>query len=133
MMRTAFPVIVLASLLLGFAGLTGFTQSTGPAPDRIEEDWQLVIGDPDPDANGPQVSTAMQPGGDDSSPLVLFNLNYRDVSTYTPGGLQVKVVNDDHIITSTQDQSAVFQTSNETITWTQRMSVSGSEGKLQYK
>lgn len=32
-----------------------------PTLDRIEEDWELVVGDPDPEIDAPQVTTSMIP------------------------------------------------------------------------
>jgi hypothetical protein len=130
-MRYALCVMLVAGLVLAVVGGTAFTQATGPAPDRIEEDWQLVVANPDPDLDGPQSSTSMQPGGDDSSPVVVFSLNYQDYPAYQPGGLQIKAWNNDQVLTTASQGQGVCETSNETITWTQRMTLSG--GSLSYK
>jgi len=130
-MRRMFTATSMAVLALAVAGGTAFAQSTTPPPDRIEEDWQLVIATPDPDLDGPQISTAMRADGNDSSPVVIFNLNYRDYPGYQPGGLQVKVWNNDQVDTASSQGTAQCQTNNETITWTQRMSMSG--GNVNYQ
>jgi len=130
-MRTKSTIVVMAVLASAVAAGTAFTQSTSPQPDRIEEDWKLVIASPDLDLNGPQITTCMNPGGGTSTPVVLFNMNYQDHPEFQAGGLQVKVWQDDHVVTASSQGTARCQTDNESITWTQRMSLSG--GNVNYK
>ena len=132
-MRHAHEVILLTVLSLAVAGGTSFAQSTQPPPDWIEEDWSLVIGSPDPALEGPQISTSMKLSGDDSSPFVIFNLNYRDQPNYQPGGLQVNAWSNGQVVSSSNSGSAQCQTDNETITWTQRISLSGGNVNYNYK
>jgi hypothetical protein len=110
--------------LAGSIGLGQTSSSSGP-PDKVEEDWQLVIASPDPDASGPQITTCMSPVSDDSTPFVAFDLNYRDYPSFQPGGLEVKVYANgdvlDYVVDSASQGSNLLQTPNETITWTQRM------------
>ena len=40
-----------------------------PPPDRVEEDWQVVIANPDPLAVGPQMTTSMSPSSDSAGSL----------------------------------------------------------------
>jgi hypothetical protein len=99
-------------------------QPAGPAPDKIEEDWQVVLATPDPDATGPQLTTCMSPVSDNSTPFVAFDLNYCDYPSFSPGGLQIKVYSGQNVADSSSSGSAVFDTPCETITWTQRMQLS---------
>ncbi len=41
------------------AGGTSLSLSPTPLPDRVEEDWQLIIATPDPALNGPHISTGI--------------------------------------------------------------------------
>src|SRR5262249_7561551 len=104
--------------------------SSGPA-DKVEEDWQLVISSPNPDEVGPQITTCMSPVADGSTPFVAFDLNYRDSPTFQSGGLQVKVCSDGDVMSSSSQGTALCQTANETITWTQRMTIS-NDGTVAY-
>jgi hypothetical protein len=103
--------------------------SSGPA-DPIEEDWQVVIASADPVEVGPQITTCMSPVADGSAPFVALDMNYRDVQRFQPGGLQVNVYSSGNVLDSSTQGNEVCQTSNEAISWTQRMSISG--GNLTY-
>ena len=53
-----------------------------PPPDQVEEDWQVVIAEPDPLAVGPQITTIMSPNSDPTAAFVTFYLNYRDYPSW---------------------------------------------------
>jgi hypothetical protein len=125
--NTIRSMTFLAMLALaGSIGL-GQTSSTSNPPDQVEEDWQVVIASPNPDESGPQLTTCMSPASDGSTPFVAFDLNYRDYPSFQPGGLQAKVYSNGTVTASVTDSSSqgedLLQTPNETITWTQRMSL----------
>lgn len=132
-----FRVFWTAIVVLSCSAWPGMAQAgDGAVADRVEEDWKLVIGDPDPDSTGPQITTCMSPVSG-SSAFVAFCLNYRDVPDWQPGGLQVKAygeasgtTQDRPLLASTTSDTESLQTDGETITWTQRISVSG--GTLSY-
>jgi hypothetical protein len=116
--------LVLAALSL--PGSMGLGQSSPVLPDRVEEDWQLVIASPNPDEVGPQITTCMSPVSDNSTPFAAFDLNYIDYPSFEAGGLQVKVYSGGNVTTSSTQGTSVMSTPNETITWTQRMHIVGS-------
>jgi len=105
-------------------------QST-PQPDRIEEDWQLVVGTASTGNTCPQVLTDMSPTGVDTDPFMVFKLNYRDQPSYQGGGLSAQVWQGSQFVSNSDQGSAQLSTPNETVTWTQRMSLSG--GNLSFK
>jgi hypothetical protein len=122
--------------LCASAGMAG-DDGDGAGVDRVEEDWQVVIDDPDPESTGPQLTTCMSPRPGSSNPFIAFCLNYRDDPDWKPGGLQVKAYGeavggsqDRPLLASASARTEVFQTVGETITWTQRISI--SEGVLRY-
>jgi hypothetical protein len=104
--------------------------SPGPA-DQVEEDWTVVIASADPAEVGPQLTTCMSPVADGSTPFVALDLNYRDVQTFQPGGLQVNVYSNGTALDSSTQGNQLCQTPNETITWTQRMSI-GTGNQINY-
>jgi len=101
-------------------------QSSSGPPDQVEEDWQVVIASPSAVEVGPQLTTCMSPATDNSTPFFAFNLNYRDAQAFKPGGLQATVYSSGSVLDSSSQGDALCQTSNETIAWTQRMSISSS-------
>jgi hypothetical protein len=91
---------------------------------RVEEDWILVLGEPDPDLDAPQVSCGMSPLGDFDSAYVVFNVNHRSQPSYVPGGLQLQVWNNSVPLLSNDDpDDQVMSQTGETVTWTQQMSL----------
>jgi hypothetical protein len=123
--------LMMVPALVILAGSICLGQSTSSPPNRVEEDWQIVIATPSPNEVGPQLTTTMSPVADGSTPYVAFDLNYRDTPSFQAGGLQVKVCSNGNVLTSSSQGNAVFQTTNETITWTQRMSV--YQGNIVYR
>jgi hypothetical protein len=73
-----------------FAAQSGLAQAQSTPPDQIQEDWQVVIGVPDPAGAGPQISTYMSPVSDGSTSNFIFDLNYQDYPSFTPGGSRPK-------------------------------------------
>ncbi|HEV3166621.1 MAG TPA: hypothetical protein VGZ22_21530 [Isosphaeraceae bacterium] len=130
-MRRTFVFVVAGALTWLVCARSGLGQGNAPAPDRIEEDWVLVIDTPDVDANGPQITTTMSPTADhSSSPFVAFDMNYREYPDFTPGGMQLQVWSGKDLGDTATHGSAQLNTSGETITWTQAMSLSG--GSINY-
>src|SRR5262245_25739035 len=118
--------LIRSMTLLGASALAcsiGLGQtSSGPA-DQVEEDWKVVIASPNPDEVGPQITTCMSPVSDGSTPFVAFDLNYRDYPSFQPGGLQLKVYSNGDVQDTSTEGNELCRTTNETITWTQRMSL----------
>ena len=119
-------IVALSALALQISAgdVTPQTSST-TAPDQVEEDWKVVIGQPDPEGAGPQITVGMCPVSDDSTPSFYFNLNYRDSSSsFQAGGMQVQVCSGSTVLADSAKGSAQCNTVGETITWTQRMAIS---------
>jgi hypothetical protein len=125
------------TILLALGGLTVMAAVNGTgsalhAADvaRVEEDWQLVVNQPDAGLNGPQVTCVISPSTSDQG-YCAFDINYRTQPNYSAGGLQMHVWNPyAPIVVSNFPASAVMQTADETVTWTQTMSL--SEGVLTF-
>lgn len=133
--KPMMAVMMLATCALaGSIGLGQTSSSSGP-PDKVEEDWQLVIASPNPDESGPQLTTCMSPVSDDSTPFIAFDLNYRDYPSFQAGGLEAKVYANgnvtDFVVDSSSQGNNLLQTANETITWTQRMRLT-AENTIKY-
>lgn len=125
------PRLMKAAVLLAtacLAGTIGLGQTSSPSIDRVEEDWAIVIGSPNPDEVGPQITTCMSPVSDGSTAFVAFDLNYRDYPSFVAGGLQAKVYSgaDGNVLADATQDDELLETSGETISWTQRMSVTGT-------
>jgi hypothetical protein len=92
---------------------------------RIDEDWELRIGEPSTDLAAPQVGTVMAPCEDGECTYFLFVLNQRFNPTFAPGGLEVQLWEEGEQVSSRKQDNDVLHHSDETITWTQRLMVKG--------
>jgi len=91
---------------------------------RIEEDWKLVVQNPDPDTFAPQVTTTLSPKGNLDSLYAVFDLNLRALPSYVAGGMQLQLWNGTDPIESVKSNTgSLLENNDETVTWTQRMSV----------
>lgn len=58
---------------------------------RVEEDWEVVIGDPDPEADLPQVVTVFGPTNAFFGTHTVFELNHGTLPSFVAGGMQIQV------------------------------------------
>jgi len=90
----------------------------------IEEHWELHVGGPDVDSNSPQISMVMSPTGGLEGDYFVFTLNHGNVPGFTAGGMQVQHWYDEEAVdTSNGPQLETLSHNDETISWTQKLSV----------
>lgn len=123
--RHRFGLLSAAFALSGVAALLSCTglraQNAGSDVYRIEEDWQLVVNNPDVDENGPQVTCTISPLDMDTEYCAL-DLNYHTQPDYVAGGLQLHTWDPlDPIEYTNSIHTEIMSTSGETVTWTQTM------------
>jgi hypothetical protein len=121
-------VLMFRFMVLFSLAAVGIATAQTPTPvvDQIEEDWQLVVATPDFEGVGPQITTSMSAGADlTSAPWVAFDMNYREYPNFLAGGMQLQVWSGAQLLDTSSQGSSQFSSSNETVTWTQRMSLSG--------
>jgi hypothetical protein len=119
-------------MTIALASPIGLGQTSSNPIDQVEEDWVLVIGSPNADEVGPQITTCMSPVSDGSTPFFAFDMNYRDYPSYRAGGMVTEVNSntDGSVLDYSTQGDQKLQTAGEAISWTQRMSLSG--GKATY-
>ena len=63
--------------------------SVAPAQDlvRVEEDWEMVLGEPDFNSCGPQVACTLSPLGDIDGTHFTLEINHRSMPYWSPGGI----------------------------------------------
>ena len=95
---------------------------------RVEEDWELVVKEPDVDTQAPQVTCVISPTGGIESSYAALTVNHKTLPDYDAGGIQLQVWRDgDAVANSKHPQDDLLGTANETITWTQRMSAENGQ------
>jgi hypothetical protein len=122
--RLSYPLALMLALVATPAGAPAQdpASATPPPPvDRVEEDWELVIAEPAPAEEGPQITTTMTIQRDPTRAFVVFNLNYRD-SPFRAGGMQVQSWYGDALVHDGESREALAATAGETVRWTQRLS-----------
>lgn len=93
---------------------------------RVEEDWQIEMGVPDPAADAPQIIFAISPYSTLGSTHAVFELNHRTLPSYSAGGMQLQSwVNNMPYVYNNFPNSSVCMTDNEVINFTMRMSSGG--------
>lgn len=125
-----FRALLVLLFLVAWAEIA--TAQSPPTIVRVEEDWELVVGEPDPGSDAPQVTSVISPLGGVQSVHATFEVNQQSLPTFTPGGLQLQVW-DNEVSLSDRGfpNSTVFAQSGETIRWTQSMEL--NDGSLSFE
>jgi len=93
---------------------------------RIEEDWELVVNEPNDDTTAPQFHTIMSPSANLDSFHAQTLWNYRETPNFVPGGVQLHSYNGENLVRKRSIESGTLSVSAETITWTQALSTDGT-------
>lgn len=92
---------------------------------RVEEDWKLVLNDPNTSVDSPQFHTTMSPVPGVESYYAVVTWNYYEAPDFVAGGLQLHSWNGDTEIRRRGVMTAPLSTTAETITWTQALQTDG--------
>ncbi len=107
------------------AGDTAAPPSTEPVL-RVEEDWILVLNEPDGNVDSPQFHTVMSPFADVGSFFAQVLWNYRETPDFTSGGVQLQSYNGEDLIRRRSMEYGQLSSTAETITWTQSLTTDGA-------
>jgi hypothetical protein len=117
--RTLFT-LALAALALSLDA----NSARGQVIVEVQEDWELVIADPDANSAGPQITCVISPYTHVTGLYAALELNQQTHPHYIPGGVQLHTWDGECILESENFPSdAVLSTQGETIQWTQRMAI----------
>ena len=110
--------------LLLFSGFVQCAHAADPKVLRVEEDWRLVLGDPEPLLDSPQFSTWMSPTGSLDSEHFCVDFNHAQRPDFSSGGFQTKALVGDSIMEdSLSENGDNLSQYGETVTWTQMMAI----------
>ena len=89
---------------------------------RVEEDWELVVGTPDPYTNAPQMTCLLSPNAHTDGYYGAFVLNHQSLPVFEDGGLQLQIWDGEVPMSDRKfpDGNVMSQT-GETVIWTQSM------------
>jgi hypothetical protein len=117
-----WPVVGLALLAAGMLA-SGLRAQNPTSADvfRVEEDWSLVIDQPDLDNNGPQVTCTISPA-DMTTAYCAFDVNYHTQPDYVAGGMQLHTWDPlDPVEIANSGHTGMLENPGETVSWTQSM------------
>jgi hypothetical protein len=112
------------SLILFFGLL--LVANVAPAQNlvHVEEDWEMVLGEPDFNSCGPQVACTMSPFGHIDNTHFTLEINHRSLPYWSPGGITLHHWTGESRQQSLERQDrSVMQTNGEVVTWTQTLDV----------
>lgn len=125
----AFRIAFSLAIAAGLANVPrASVASDGVKIDCIEEDWELIVQEPDTSTQAPQVTCVTSPTANINNIFAMFTLNHRTLPQYSAGGLQLQIWDGESPVTRRSAHKAELLHSNdETIQWTQRMKVGGGQ------
>ncbi len=107
-----------ACVMFGAVLLQGPGVTHGQSIERIEEDWELHVLQPDAQLDAPQVTMTMLPF--DSNVYLQIDWNHATYPEFSRGGFQVRACTDTTCLTSTRVQEGtVLSHAAEIVSWTQ--------------
>ncbi|MCX7419076.1 MAG: hypothetical protein NT013_06005 [Planctomycetia bacterium] len=91
---------------------------------RIEEDWYVKIGTPDPNSDSPQITSVIAPSWTLNGKYAVFDMNCATQPDFSAGGVQLQLwQNDDIVQTKSNTNWASLQYVDEEIRYTSAMSI----------
>lgn len=94
---------------------------------KVEEEWELVLTEPDSATVAPQVTCTMSPTDNLGGTYWTFEINHLTAPSFSPGGLHIHQWNGEwRQSTFSRSDRSVMHTANETVTWTQSLRANGS-------
>lgn len=92
---------------------------------RVEQDWEVVLNEPDRDVDAPQFHTVISPYSDLDSFHLQISWNYRESELFSGGGMQLRAWCGEFPAGSKSYRDDKLSTTAETISWSQAMRIDG--------
>lgn len=93
---------------------------------RVEEDWLMVLNEPNDSIDSPQFHTVMSPTSDLNGAYAQVLWNYRETPDFTAGGLQLQSYYNDSMNQRRSVEFRQLSTTAESVVWTQALETDGS-------
>jgi hypothetical protein len=105
----------------------GGSLEEAPPIIKVEEDWEVVIGEPDTNLDLPQIVTVFGPTDASFGTHTVFELNHCTLPDFTRGGMQIQVWWGEELIGYKQQHSPVqLEIPGETIRYTTVTTLGGN-------
>lgn len=124
--------LIVAALAVITAAASAMGQEPGPAIVRVEEDWVVEIGTPDPEGNAPQIINAMSSTDQLADVHAVFELNHSTLPEYSAGGYQIQCWSGDELLDYRyKPRYQVCATEGENIRYTMSMRI--VDGRVEFE
>ena len=95
------------------------TAAQEPSVVRVEEDWKIVLTEPNVTLDSPQFYTVISPFGNLDSYYAQVHWNYRELPKFFAGGLQLQAYSGDKLLFRKSLGTGKLINVSESCTWTQ--------------
>ena len=131
-LRAPYFALIGGILFGGAFGLCGGPQGQAllaeePTVYKVEEDWELVVNEPDPSNNSPQITFFTSPSHLSEGTYFQLQLNYHAADHYSSGGFHVASVIDYQMVDEARSKTRKnLATKDDVIRWTSVMAIINS-------
>ncbi len=95
---------------------------------QVEEYWELLLAQPDPNTASPQISCTLSPQANLDGWYAVWTVNYGNVPDFFPGGVQLQLWRGSECVQSVSlHPGMTLSTPNEIVRWTLGMRRVGSD------
>jgi hypothetical protein len=123
MLRITTAIIGGSLWVLSLAGMSAYADD-GASIYKVEEVWEMVIQDPDPANQSPQVTFFTSPSVNIDDTYFQLQLNYAADEGFSPGGFHVAAVQGEEMVDEARsDTRRTLATDGDHIRWTSVMAV----------
>lgn len=124
-------MVVHSGLAQEITGTTG--ETAAPKAFRIEEDWVVLVRNPDPETCAPQIVNMMSPDPINETSYGLFEINHGSSPHFLAGGIQVQALKHDQLISKQNANSTrTISRSYDRVSYTVSMKKT-DDGQLVYQ
>lgn len=121
-----FKIVCLFAALLLSPGIA--LADDGVKLYVVEEDWELVVSQPHPGINAPQVAFFTYPDAEDPGCYFQLQMNYAADEYFSGGGFHVAAARDEQLLDEARSETGnVLSLDNDTIRWTSVMAAFDGE------
>ena len=103
------------------------SNDAAPVVVRAEEDWELILCDPDPKTGSPQVMCQMRPIAGNDNLYAVLCLNYQDSDMFVENGLELQMWDGSSLVDDYGIDNEPLSTEAEVIRWTQALTIQGGQ------
>ena len=134
MVHRRFSSVALLALGLAFLAGAALPEEAFAQPTYIEEDWEVVIGTPDPAAHAPQIIVAMSSTDRLEDVHAIFEINHATLPNYQAGGMGLQIWSSGtNLAQMTHPRKGVLSTQDEVIKFTMSQKISNGVIKFEVK